>query len=140
MIRFFSTTALFLVALVVFFPVSVLAHSTYQKEFLKLYTKGDGVDKEFRNLAKKAKCYVCHQGKEDRKNNNPYGEALDVYLDEEDKKDKEKIIAALKTVAEESINPEDESAPTYGQLISEGKLPGGSLEDCKKEPISATEE
>ena len=48
------------------------AYNEFQKEFLKTYA-GRDADKGFRRLAKKAKCYACHQGKEDRTNYNPYG-------------------------------------------------------------------
>ena len=113
---------------------AAVAHTSFQREFLKVYTKGEGVDKDFCQLARKAKCYLCHQGKEDRKNYNSYGLALTAYLTEDDKKDKEKIGAALRTVADESSDPSKSDAPTFGQLITEGKLPGGPLEESKKEP------
>jgi hypothetical protein len=75
-----------------------------------------------------AKCNVCHKGKS-KKDRNVYGEALAKLLDKkEDKDNKEKIRQALETVAKESSNPADASAPTFGALIEQGKLPGGPVE------------
>lgn len=75
-----------------------------------------------------AKCNVCHKGtkKTDR---NAYGEALAKLLDKKtDRDDVEKIRKALETVANESSNPNDPAAPTFGDLIEAGKLPGGPVE------------
>lgn len=75
-----------------------------------------------------AKCNVCHKGKS-KKDRNVYGEALAKLLDKkEDKDNKDKIRQALETVAKESSNPADASAPTFGALIEQGKLPGGPVE------------
>jgi adenosylmethionine-8-amino-7-oxononanoate aminotransferase len=75
-----------------------------------------------------AKCNVCHKGKS-KKDRNAYGEALAKLLDKkEDKENVEKIREALATVAKESSDPKDASAPTFGALIEEGKLPGGPAE------------
>lgn len=130
--RIFVRTALFGVLLSAVAPA--VAHSEHMREFYNLYTKGKGADGDFRNLARKAKCNLCHQGKEERANYNPYGEELTLHLTEEDRKDKEKIVAALKTVADKTSNPDDPSAPTFGELIASGKLPGGPLEDSLREP------
>ncbi|QDT67745.1 hypothetical protein MalM25_06480 [Planctomycetes bacterium MalM25] len=116
------------------------AHPEYQRAFLDRYTKGVGADKDFRKLARKAKCNVCHQGKEDRTNYNRYGEAFlsrlaeADRLSEEHKKDKEKVAAAIELVAGLSTDPDDPAAPTFGSLIAEGTLPGGPLDEVKKEP------
>ena len=75
-----------------------------------------------------AKCNVCHKGSS-KKDRNAYGEALAKLLDKkEDKDNKDKIRQALETVAKESSNPADASAPTFGALIEQGKLPGGPVE------------
>lgn len=75
-----------------------------------------------------AKCNVCHVGKK-KTDRNAYGEALAKLLDKKtDKEDIEKIRKALETVANESSNPEDPAAPTFGDLIEAGKLPGGAVE------------
>ena len=72
-----------------------------------------------------AKCNVCHKGS-NKKDRNAYGEALAKLLDKkEDKENKEKIRQALDTVAKESSDPSKPDAPTFGDLIAAGKLPGG---------------
>ncbi len=109
----------------------------FHKQFIKLYLGEDAnQDSELATIAadKKKKCLVCHQGKK-KKNRNPYGQQLSMLLDKKkDKKDLEKIVASLKAVAEMRRDPNDESSPTFGELIAEGKLPGGSLEALLKEP------
>jgi hypothetical protein len=121
---------------VVFFIVSARpAHAIlqFQKEFVNLYV-GDDKDSDFGKLVKQAGCFVCHQGKL-RKNHNPYGEHLDELLDKKtDMKNPEKIVDALKKVEVMHSVAGDDKSPTYGDLIKQGKLPGGSLEDVKKEP------
>ncbi len=75
-----------------------------------------------------AKCNVCHKGKS-KKDRNAYGEALGKLLDKkEDKSNVEKIREALATVAKESSDPAKPDAPTFGDLIEAGKLPGGPAE------------
>lgn len=109
-----------------------MAIKQFQIQFLEKYAEGD--NEEFNEKAKDAKCYVCHQGKK-KKNRNPYGEALHEFLDKKkDKKDVEKIVASLEKVAEMHSVEGDESSPTFGELIAEGKLPGGTLEEAKEEP------
>lgn len=74
----------------------------------------------------KAKCNVCHMGKS-KKDRNAYGEALAKLLDKkEDKDNKEKIRQALQTVAAQPSA--GAGSPTFGDLIKEGKLPGGPVE------------
>lgn len=108
------------------------AHPEYQREFQNAYAKKPDVDKEFKKLVRTAKCYICHQGKEDRKNYNVYGKAMTAHLVEADKKNKKKIAKALETVAAELSS--GEGSPTFGELIAKGELPGGPLEESKKEP------
>ncbi|MCH2115073.1 MAG: hypothetical protein MK171_09220 [Pirellulales bacterium] len=113
-----------------------LAVKQFQNEFYRMYgiDRDQEVKSEFAETILKAKCYVCHQGKK-KKNRNPYGEELGKLLDrKKDAKKPEKIAAALEKVAELHTSPEDKESPTYGDLIKAGKLPGGSLEDAKKEP------
>lgn len=107
------------------------AFPQFQKQFIEKYA--DGSDKEYTELVDDAKCFVCHQGKK-KNNRNPYGEALHEYIGKKDRKDDAKIQDALAKVAEQSSNPEDPAAPTFGELIAEGKLPGGDLERAKMEP------
>lgn len=102
--------------------------------FLKQYVeKYAETPAGFEDLSKKDKCLICHQGKK-KKNRNAYGEALHEFLDKKDKDDTEKILAALETVSSMSSDPDTEGAPTFGELILEGKLPAGTLEELKEEP------
>jgi hypothetical protein len=74
----------------------------------------------------KAKCNVCHMGKS-KKDRNAYGQALSELLDKkEDKDNKDKIRQALETVAAKPSA--GAGSPTFGDLIKEGKLPGGPAE------------
>jgi hypothetical protein len=52
----------------------------------------------------------------------------------EDKDNEEKIVEALDKVAKMHVDPKDDKSPTYGDLIAKGTLPGGTLEEAKKEP------
>lgn len=105
----------------------------FQKEFITLYVGADKTT-DFAKLVKQASCFSCHQGKL-RKNRNAYGAQLAELLDKKaDKKNPEKIVESLKKVAELHSVADDDKSPTFGDLIKEGKLPGGSLEDAKKEP------
>lgn len=101
----------------------------FKKEFDAMYVKKDGSDteKEFAAAADKAKCNICHKGS-DKKKRNGYGDALAERLDKKaDEKDKEKIQKVLKEVEELKSNPDDDSSPTFGELIKMGKLPGGEM-------------
>lgn len=113
-------------------PVQAVA--AFQKVFLKQYIE-DHPDEEYAKFVKtKAKCWVCHQGKK-KKHHNPYGEHLEELLDKKkDAKDTEKIAAALEKVGKMPSDPDDKESPTYAELIAAGKLPGGTLEEVKKEP------
>jgi len=112
----------------------------FQKEFLRLYNIDRKQEKksDYAKAVLKAKCFVCHQGKKTKKNHNPYGNELKKLLDaKKDKKNPEKIAAAIEKVAELHTDPKDKKSPTYGELIKAGKLPGGPLEEAKKEPKKA---
>ncbi len=117
---------------------SALAIVQYHKEFVKTYIDPDAtVETDLSKLMKdrKNRCLVCHQGKK-KKNCNKYGEHFRPLLDrKKDKKDQEKIVAALKKVAKLRIDPENKESRTFGELLADGKLPGGTLEELKKEPI-----
>ena len=100
----------------------------FQDEFKAVYVKPDSSDPAEKALAAAvdgAKCNVCHKGKE-KKDRNAYGEALAALLDKkEDAKNMEKIRKALETVAAQPSAP---GGPTFGDLIKQGKLPGGTPE------------
>jgi hypothetical protein len=95
----------------------------FADEFKALYVKdGTPLAAEVEN----AKCNVCHVGKS-KKDRNAYGEALAALLDKkEDKDNKDKIRQALEAVAAKPSGAA--GSPTFGDLIKEGKLPGGPAE------------
>lgn len=123
---------LLLVAALFSLPVSAPAFPQFHAQFKDLYIK-DSENTEWVALANKAKCLACHQGKS-KENLNPYGHQLHELIGPKDKKDVEKIVAALKEVAELHTVAEDEASPTFAQRIAEGKLPGGELEELMKDP------
>jgi hypothetical protein len=99
----------------------------FKKEFDAKYVKKDGTtdaEKNFAAAAEKAKCNVCHVGKS-KKNRNEYGKALGQLITKKDGKNVEKIQEAMDKVAAMKSNPKDDGSPTFGDLIKEGKLPGG---------------
>lgn len=100
---------------------SAFAIKPFADAFVKKYVEGND-NKEFAEAVKAAGCKVCHVGakKEDR---NAYGMALAELLDKKaDAKNEAKINEALDTVA--GMKAPD-SEQTFGDLIKEGKLPGG---------------
>jgi hypothetical protein len=102
----------------------VQARAPYKKQFEAMYVKKDSTDpteKKFAEAAEAAKCNICHVG-EKKKDRNEYGMALAKLLQKGDEKDIPKIDAALVTVSKEA----SKGGPTYGDLIKEGKLPGGN--------------
>jgi cytochrome c2 len=102
------------------------ALNTFRVEFVAKYVKADSEDakdKAFAAAVEKARCAVCHEGK-DKKNRNVYGKALAELLDRKNDADnKEKIQAALKKTEAKRSVPRDEKSPTFGDLIKAGKLP-----------------
>lgn len=118
------------------------------KEFQAKYVKADSAeenDKAFTaQVTQTAKCNVCHMGT-DKKTRNAYGQKLAELLkkdnfkaerlkDEADKC-KAEMIAAFDAVA--AMKSGDESSPTFGELIAQGKLPGG---DPKAAAVTPTPE
>ncbi|HEX3726100.1 MAG TPA: hypothetical protein VHV08_07645 [Pirellulales bacterium] len=106
---------------------SAHALEAFKKEFDNKYVKKDGTTDAEKNLAaaaEKAKCNICHVGKS-KKARNEYGKALSTLLTKKDAKNSEKIQKALDDIATMKSDPKDASSPTFGELISEGKLPGG---------------
>jgi mono/diheme cytochrome c family protein len=111
---------------------AVFARPQYKQEFDAKYVKKESGNPEEKALAEAvatAKCLVCHgkndKGVEDKKVRNHYGAAIGKLVGK-NQKDKEKIAAALEEVAKEKSHPDKPNAPTFGQLIKEGKLPGGN--------------
>ena len=114
-----------------------MAIAQFQAAFIKQYVNTHE-DKEFAAYVKKeARCNICHQGKATTKNvhHNAYGKHLVELLDpKKDKSNAKKIKEAFDKVAKMHSDPKDEKSPTYGDLIKQSKLPGGTLEESKKEP------
>jgi hypothetical protein len=108
--------------------VKAYAIPAFNKEFDNKYVKKDastGPEKALAEAVAKVKCNVCHVGKT-KKERNEYGKALDELLDKKtDIKDIPKIQDALEKVAGMKSNPKDPASPTFGELIKQGKLPGG---------------
>ena len=133
-------------AVAAFQPHSVQAMPPFFKEFQAKYIKADSADdkdKAFVELiTKTAKCNVCHVGPSDRKLRNAYGKQLSTILKKdnfkperlqaEPDKVKAEINAALDAVA--GVKSGEGDAPTFGELIAQGKLPGG---DTRKAPAAA---
>lgn len=120
------------ICLVVIFAVfagaavsSALADKAFLDEFKAKYVKessADAKDVAFKSAVDEAKCAVCH-GKS-KKDRNAYGEALGQFLSRKtDKDNKEKIQTSLDKVAAMKVKAGDAQAPTFGDLIKEGKLP-----------------
>lgn len=107
---------------------SAQAIPPFKKEFDAKYVKKDSSDPNEKALAEaveRVKCNVCHKGK-DKKMRNGYGEELAQLLDKKaDAKNPEKIQQALDKVADMKSDPNNANSPTFGDLIKEGKLPGG---------------
>lgn len=115
------------VAVLAFTASQAHAIPNFQKQFLAKYVEGNS-NAEFVAAVKEAKCNVCHKGKK-KKDRNAYGMELSKLLDKkEDKDNVDKIQEALDKVAAMKSDPKDEKSPTFGELIKEGKLPGGAPE------------
>ncbi len=99
----------------------------------------------------KAKCNVCHVDGEKKTVRNPYGVQLSELLEKDNfKKDrldaepdkvKEEIFAAFDKVAAMKTDPEKDDAPTFGDRIAQGLLPGAPPEEkpAEKEEKPAAE-
>ena len=108
----------------------------FQKVFFAEYIDDHG-NPEYAEMVKtEAKCFLCHQGKKKKTNRNAYGQQLSELLDKKkDKKDVDKISAALKKVGDMPSNPKDPNSKTYAERIAAGRLPAAdNLEDLKVEP------
>jgi cytochrome c2 len=108
----------------------------FEAKYVKKETK-DAKEKAFAEAVAKAKCNVCHEGKK-KSDRNAYGKELAKLLDKKADKDNiEKIKKSLEKVAKAKVDPKDKKSPTFGELIKEGKLPGGDPEAKKKEEKKA---
>jgi hypothetical protein len=116
-----------------------IAIPPFSKEFEAKYVKPDSADEKDKAFAaaatnaKTGKCNVCHVAGQEKKVRNAYGKQLAMLLKkdnfkaerlkEEADKCKAEIIAALDTVA--AMKSGDDKSPSFGELIAQGKLPGG---------------
>ncbi len=110
---------------------SVLAIGPFKDEFEAKYVKPDSSDPKdvaFAAAVTEGQCNVCHVGA-NKKDRNGYGRALAGLLNwQEDRKNKEKIQSVLDQVGGMKSAQDDANSPTFGQLIEQGKLPGGAAE------------
>ena len=106
----------------------------FKAKYVKEKPRNDK-EKALAEAVAKAKCLVCHEGKS-KKNRNVYGKQLAELLDKKtDKENVEKIKKALDRVAKTKVDAKKKDSPTFGDLIAQGKLPGGEpkTEEEKKE-------
>jgi hypothetical protein len=103
-----------------------LAIKAFKDQFESKYVKEKPANDKEKALAEavaQAKCNVCHEGKK-KKDRNAYGKELSKLLDKKvDKEDVKKIQKTLDQVAKLKVDPKDKKSPSFGQRISEGKLP-----------------
>jgi hypothetical protein len=103
------------------------AIAPFKKEFDNAYVKPNPTTDAEKSLAASVamvKCNVCHVGTS-KKERNEYGKALATMLTKKDGKEIAKIKDALEKAAAMKSKPGDDSSPTFGELIQQGKLPGG---------------
>lgn len=128
---------LFIVAMLIAGAASpALGRMQYLKAFDEVYLK-EHEDQEFAEAARnnKMKCLICHQGKKSKKNHNPYGvHIVEAIGPKKNIRDVAKIKEALAKVGAMHSDPDDESSPTYDEMIAAGTFPGGTLEEASKEP------
>ena len=135
------------VAVLIHVP-SARAIPPFFKEFQAKYVKAESADekdKAFATLVNTtAKCNVCHVGT-NKKTRNAYGQQLAMLLkkdnfkaprlkDEPDKC-KAEILEALDKVA--AMKSGDDTSPTFGELIVQGKLPGGDAKPAEAAEAAA---
>jgi hypothetical protein len=105
---------------------SANAYLTFRKAFEQRYVAGAKTDvqKSLAQEVKRVKCFICHdprpEMKKSKKNRNPYGQALNQYLTEKDKKDQAKAVEMLLKVENQKAAGSDK---TFGELLREGKIP-----------------
>jgi hypothetical protein len=106
---------------------TALARKQYSEQFIDKYitpTPTTPAQKAIDAEVKSVKCGVCHLGPggSKKKERNAYGAALQKLLGKNEKA-LDKIQAGLDAIAKDSSNPADGKAPTFGDLLKDGKLP-----------------
>jgi cytochrome c2 len=134
--RYLKISAAMIAVLAVVLVRPAVAIPQFQKVFFAEYIDDHGNPEFAETVKTEVKCFLCHQGKKKKTHRNAYGQQLSELLDKKkDKKDVEKISAALKTVGDMPSNPEDPNSKTYAERIAAGRLPAAdNLEDLKVEP------
>lgn len=120
-----------------FFASNATATAPFQRVFIDKYIK-DHPDKDYAKFMKrKVRCLICHQGKGGH-HENTYGKPMAELLDAKaDKKNTEKILAAIDEVNQLPLDPEDPTGETFGDRITAGKIPAADdLESLKTSPES----
>ena len=129
-------TSSVMLSIVFFHGASAGAMPPFFKEFKAKYIE-ENPNAEQAATLKKTKCFICHMKGQKKKVRNRYGSALDKLLDKENfKKDrlkaepekvKQEIVDALNAVAATRSEAGNEQSPTFGELLAQGKLPGGEV-------------
>jgi hypothetical protein len=120
---------------------SARAQPAFKKYFDEKYFPMKG-DTAMKTAYETSSCNFCHIGgtsEKERKNRNAFGQALDKLLSKEDadnltfkkkmdepdvyKKAEDKVRKAIQAVEKQPSDPKNPKAPTFGQLLKEGKLP-----------------
>jgi hypothetical protein len=123
----FSSTFRFLVPLCAlsFWAPSAMAFPELNDAFRAKYVKPDSTeanDVAFSQAYSQATCNVCHIGSNKRMR-NAYGKELAKLVTRRDARNKNRIETALERAAQLKSDPADPQAPTFGQRITDGKLP-----------------
>ncbi|HUT91540.1 MAG TPA: hypothetical protein VMY37_18725 [Thermoguttaceae bacterium] len=126
---------LFAVAAMFWITAPARAVKPFKDQFEVKYVKKKPANEKERAFAEavaKAECSVCHEGKS-KKDRNVYGRQLAKLLDKEtDRENGDKIRKTLDKVAQLKSDPKVKDSPTFGELIAEGKLPGGEPKTDQK--------
>jgi hypothetical protein len=116
-------------------PQAAHATAQFQKVFFDKFIN-EHPDQDYQKFVKrKVKCLMCHQGK-GGKHENAYGVPMAELLDHKaDKKDVDKIVAAIEAVNKMPFDASNPTGETFGDRIAAGKLPAADdLEALKVEP------
>ena len=138
------------------FSVTATAHQQFKRVFEKHYAElyeDDAIKKTFR----RAKCNLCHQKGEKKEMNNPYGDALAGFIEDnaEDRlqrakennrkqEEMELILAELRVAIEEVESVVSPYGTTFGERIRNGRLPveipaSVTKEDASNDQVAAGE-
>lgn len=97
----------------------------FLEQFKAKYVKpqsSEASDVAFAKAVAEAKCAVCHVG-EGKKVRNTYGKEIGKLIHKQDGKNPAKVKEALAKVETLKSKQGDDAAPTFGDIIKQGKLP-----------------